>query len=81
MLLFSQPNVTEYIPNSVTNTPYHTAGSSSDFDAFDHILEVTTNQEAVYAFYWMDENNKVSLSNLVLIACTKATSPSSGKSD
>lgn len=56
----SQPNVTEYIPNTVTNTPYHTAGSSSDVDAFDHILEVTTNQEAVYAYYWMDENNKVS---------------------
>lgn len=53
--------MTEYIPNTVTNTPYHTAGSSNDVDAFDHILEVTTNQEAVYAFYWMDENNKVSL--------------------
>lgn len=62
----SQPNVTEYIPNAVTNTPYHTAGSSSDVDAFDHILEVTTNQEAVYAFYWMDENNKVRLNGNVL---------------
>lgn len=62
----SQPNVTEYIPNTVTNTPYHTAGSSSDVDAFDHILEVTTNQEAVYAYYWMDENNKVSFLKVFL---------------
>lgn len=31
----------------------------TDVDNFDHILKVTTHQEAVYAYYYMDENNKV----------------------
>lgn len=30
-----------------------------DFDTFDHILTVTSEHEAVYAYYYMDENNKV----------------------
>lgn len=30
-----------------------------DVDNFDHILQVTSHQEAVYAYYYMDENNKV----------------------
>lgn len=34
-------------------------GGTVDFDTFDHILTVTSEHEAVYAYYYMDENNKV----------------------
>lgn len=34
--------------------------TSGEVDTFDHILEVTSHHEAVYAYYYMDENNKVS---------------------
>lgn len=34
-------------------------GDTVDFDTFDHILSVTAEHEAVYAYYYMDENNKV----------------------
>lgn len=34
-------------------------GGIVDFDTFDHILTVTSEHEAVYAYYYMDENNKV----------------------
>lgn len=34
---------------------------AGDVDNFEHILQVTSHQEAVYAYYYMDENNKVSL--------------------
>lgn len=37
----------------------HISSLSGDVDNFDHILKVTTHQEAVYAYYYMDENNKV----------------------
>lgn len=30
-----------------------------DVDNFDYILELTAHHEAVYAYYYMDENNKV----------------------
>lgn len=33
---------------------------AGDVDNFEHILQVTSHQEAVYAYYYMDENNKVS---------------------
>lgn len=36
-----------------------------DFDTFDHILTVTSEHEAVYAYYYMDENNKVRNRNLI----------------
>lgn len=29
-------------------------------DTFDHILQMTSHHEAVYAYYYMDDNNKVS---------------------
>lgn len=28
-------------------------------DTFDHILQMTSHHEAVYAYYYMDDNNKV----------------------
>lgn len=39
------------------NITRHT--SQGDVDTFDHILEVTAHHDAVYAYYYMDENNKV----------------------
>lgn len=30
-----------------------------DHDAFEHILQVTSDHEAIMAYYYMDENNKV----------------------
>lgn len=41
--------------NITTNT------TQGEVDTFDHILEVTSHHEAVYAYYYMDENNKVSI--------------------
>ena len=34
--------------------------NSHDVDTFEHILKVTTHQEAVYAYYYVNEDNKVS---------------------
>lgn len=42
----------------LTNNP-----TQCEVDTFDHILQVTAHHDAVYAYYYMDENNKVS-SNL-----------------
>lgn len=44
--------------NITTNT------TQGEVDTFDHILEVTSHHEAVYAYYYMDENNKVGLNFL-----------------
>lgn len=41
------------------NITKHT--TQGEVDTFDHILEVTSHHEAVYAYYYMDENNKVRL--------------------
>lgn len=37
---------------------------AGDFDAFDHILQVTNHQESVYAYYYMDETNKVKVTEI-----------------
>lgn len=34
--------------------------TQGEVDTFDHILQVTSHHEAVYAYYYMDDNNKVS---------------------
>lgn len=49
-------------PRSSLNVPEPAIPSTShqvDVDHFDHILQVTSHQEAVYAYYYMDENNRV----------------------
>lgn len=33
---------------------------TADHDTFDHILQVTAQHEAIMAYYYMDDNNKVS---------------------
>lgn len=45
--------------NITTNT------TQGEVDTFDHILEVTAHHEAVYAYYYMDENNKVSFETVL----------------
>lgn len=45
--------------NSDPNEADHTA-----MDTFEHILQMTSHHEAVYAYYYMDDNNKVSTSHL-----------------
>lgn len=48
------------MPTLSNSSSHHTFNpTSNDVDTFEHILEVTSNQEAVYAYYFMDENNKV----------------------
>lgn len=47
--------------NNSNNSYSNTYGEE---DTFEHILKVTNNQEAVYAYYYMDENNKVWFSNI-----------------
>lgn len=49
--------------NSEFNPAYSfelkTNPTQGEVDTFDHILEVTSHHEAVYAYYYMDDNNKV----------------------
>lgn len=53
--------------NNSTNSEFNPAYSfelktnptQCEVDTFDHILEVTSHHEAVYAYYYMDEDNKV----------------------
>lgn len=56
-----QPSISsgELVPvvKSINNSVNSSYGEE---DTFENILQVTTNQEAVYAYYYMDENNKVS---------------------
>lgn len=37
------------------------AGDVDAFDSFQNILNVTDNQDALYAYYYLDENHKVCL--------------------
>lgn len=46
--------------NSDSNETDHTA-----MDTFEHILQMTSHHEAVYAYYYMDDNNKVSAANFI----------------
>lgn len=68
---FSTPNVApvkEHTDNSNTtasefNPAYSVeitdAKTQSEVDTFDHILQVTSHHEAVVAYYYMDDDNKV----------------------
>lgn len=38
-----------------------------DEDTFEHILQVTAHHEAIMAYYYLDENNKVTQDNLFYI--------------
>lgn len=51
---------------AVSQTNNKELDHNDDVDNFDHILQVTSHQEAVYAYYYMDENNKVCLFNAQL---------------
>lgn len=57
------PSLKDYSgTNSNTNdfdTQFGNSAGQIDVDTFDHILEVTSQHEAVYAYYYMDDNNKV----------------------
>lgn len=47
-------------PESSLSVVHKTAANAIEVDdTFDHILEVTAHHEAVYAYYYMDEDNKV----------------------
>ncbi|XP_055594205.1 1-acylglycerol-3-phosphate O-acyltransferase Pnpla3-like isoform X4 [Uranotaenia lowii] len=35
-----------------------------DYDTFDHILQATSHNDAMYAYYYMDENNKVKVTEI-----------------
>lgn len=37
---------------------------STQADTFEHILEVTNHQEALYAYYWMDDDQKMKLTEI-----------------
>uniref|UniRef100_A0A182T1U0 Uncharacterized protein n=1 Tax=Anopheles maculatus TaxID=74869 RepID=A0A182T1U0_9DIPT len=48
-------------------TPTYTSGHHSamgDIDAFDHILQVSSHHDAMYAYYYMDEDNKVKVTEI-----------------
>lgn len=53
--------------DSKPNAPIAAANhlpSSNELDAFEHILDVTSKQEALYAYYWMDTNNKMKITEI-----------------
>uniref|UniRef100_A0A182MEU5 triacylglycerol lipase n=1 Tax=Anopheles culicifacies TaxID=139723 RepID=A0A182MEU5_9DIPT len=48
-------------------TPTYASGHHSamgDIDAFDHILQVSSHHDAMYAYYYMDEDNKVKVTEI-----------------
>ncbi|XP_050067068.1 uncharacterized protein LOC126555966 isoform X1 [Anopheles maculipalpis] len=48
-------------------TPTYSSGHHSamgDIDAFDHILQVSSHHDAMYAYYYMDEDNKVKVTEI-----------------
>lgn len=42
----------------------HSSNPAIDDDTFDHILQVTAHHDALMAFYYMDENNKVKVTEI-----------------
>lgn len=36
----------------------------ADYDTFDHILQATSNQDAMYAYYYMDDKNEVKVTEI-----------------
>lgn len=69
-VLFNENEIPTPIDNTKLHTPYLTSLDNHhdigtvDFDTFDHILSVTSEHEAVYAYYYMDENNKVKVTEI-----------------
>lgn len=76
MFYHRTPNVTgkEHTDNSNTaNSEFNPAYSfeltgnanptQCEVDTFDHILQVTSHHEAVYAYYYMDDDNKVTVNH------------------
>jgi len=67
-VLFNENELSTTIDNHY-HTPIIAANDNHDsgtvdFDTFDHILTVTSEHEAVYAYYYMDENNKVKVTEI-----------------
>ncbi|XP_018326374.1 1-acylglycerol-3-phosphate O-acyltransferase Pnpla3 isoform X2 [Agrilus planipennis] len=48
----------------LTRQPSITIKDTVNYDAFDHILQVTSQHEAIMTFYYMDENNKVKVTEI-----------------
>uniref|UniRef100_A0A182N2T2 triacylglycerol lipase n=1 Tax=Anopheles dirus TaxID=7168 RepID=A0A182N2T2_9DIPT len=46
----------------ITPTGHHAA--MGDIDTFDHILQVSSHHDAMYAYYYMDEDNKVKVTEI-----------------
>uniref|UniRef100_A0A182QLC8 triacylglycerol lipase n=1 Tax=Anopheles farauti TaxID=69004 RepID=A0A182QLC8_9DIPT len=46
----------------ITPTGHHSA--MGDIDTFDHILQVSSHHDAMYAYYYMDEDNKVKVTEI-----------------
>ncbi|XP_037025399.1 1-acylglycerol-3-phosphate O-acyltransferase Pnpla3-like isoform X2 [Bradysia coprophila] len=69
-VLFNENEISTTIDNDKYHTPYisaldkHHDFGTVDFDTFDHILTVTSEHDAVYAYYYMDENNKVKVTEI-----------------
>lgn len=65
-LLFNENEISTTIDNKQTpiSAYDHHDINTADFDTFDHILTVTSEHEAVYAYYYMDENNKVKVTEI-----------------
>lgn len=53
------PNV--FRPSTVDE---HALAGSGDVDAFEHILEVTKYQEAIIAYYYLDDDNKMKMTQI-----------------
>ncbi|XP_050092417.1 uncharacterized protein LOC126575655 isoform X1 [Anopheles aquasalis] len=54
-------------PYSKEMTPSYSGGHHSvvgDLDAFDHVLQVSSHHDAMYAYYYMDEDNKVKVTEI-----------------
>uniref|UniRef100_A0A182ULQ6 triacylglycerol lipase n=1 Tax=Anopheles merus TaxID=30066 RepID=A0A182ULQ6_ANOME len=60
-LAYRKPFGKEITP-SYSSAGHHSA--MGDLDTFDHILQVSSHHDAMYAYYYMDEDNKVKVTEI-----------------
>ncbi|XP_055621224.1 1-acylglycerol-3-phosphate O-acyltransferase Pnpla3-like [Toxorhynchites rutilus septentrionalis] len=53
-----------YFGGQYEHHPDHPNEDHPDYDTFDHILQATTHHDAMYAYYYLDDNNKVKVTEI-----------------
>lgn len=64
------------VPTIFQTTDDDQTPNSNDVDAFEHILEVTKYQEAVIAYYYLDNDNKMRMTQIFDLTNSASSSAS-----